>query len=150
MREAELRAGGWAPLSATHFNAAAGPFWLRREADGSPLLALPTEERHSNGHLGIVHGGVLMTLADIALGVVVDALGAPMCATSQLSVSFAGAARIGELVVCRPELIRKTSALVFVRGVLSVGERVIGSADGVFSVLDATKVARARGADPPG
>ncbi|MBU6266333.1 MAG: PaaI family thioesterase [Sphingomonadales bacterium] len=144
MTDAEFEAAGWQKLPGTHFNAAAGPHWLRRDAHG-PVVGLFTLEHHSNGHLGTVHGGCLMTFADVALGVrVVEAIGEPMCATSQLSYAFAGSARCGQLVTCRPELVRKTSALVFVRGVIRADDKTIGSAEGIFSILDQTRFRRLR------
>jgi len=149
MTDAEFVAGGWERLAGTHFNLAAGPYWLRRDSHG-PVVAILTEERHSNGHLGTVHGGVLMTFADVALGVrVVDAIGEPLCATSQLSYSFAGAARCGQLLSCRPELVRKTSALVFVRGLIRADDKTIGSAEGIFTILDKAKFDRVRAGGSP-
>ncbi len=144
MKPADLAADGWSDLEVTHFSATAGPYWVRRDADGVEV-GLLSDERHSNGHLGTVHGGVLMSFADIALGVrVTEAIGAPLCATSQLSFHFTGAATIGSFITCRPELVRKTSQLVFVRGLFRSGERIIGTADGIFSILDQAKLARLR------
>lgn len=144
MTDAEAEAAGWHKLPGTHFNAAAGPFWMRRDAHG-PVVALFTSQAHSNGHLGTVHGGALMTFADVALGVrVVETLGEPLCATSQLSYAFAGAARCGQVVTCRPELIRRTSALVFVRGVIRADDKTIGSAEGIFSIIDNAGLQRLR------
>ena len=145
MSPAELIAKGWADLEVTHFSAASGPYWVRRDAEGV-AVGLLSEEKHSNGHLGTVHGGVLMSFADIALGVrVTEAIGAPLCATSQLSFSFVGAAIIGSFITCRPELVRKTSQLVFVRGLFRAGDRTIGTADGIFSILDQAKLDGLRG-----
>jgi acyl-coenzyme A thioesterase PaaI-like protein len=141
----DLAAEGWKDLGVTHFSATAGPYWVRRDAEGV-MVGLLTDERHNNGHLGTVHGGVLMTFADIALGVrVTEAIGAPHCATSQLSFNFVGAAVVGSFITCRPELVRKTSQLVFVRALFRSGERVIGTSDGIFSVLDQAKLQRLRG-----
>ena len=144
MTDAEFTAAGWERLPATHFSEAAGPYWLRRDAKG-PVVALWTEERHGNGHLGTVHGGVMMTFADIALGIaVVDAIGQPLCATSNLSYNFVGASRSGQLVTCRPETVRKTSSLVFVRGLILADDRTVGSVEGIFTILDPAKFDRLR------
>lgn len=145
MSHADLSAQGWERLPTTAFNDLSGPYWRRYDSDGAWIVGFLAEERHSNGHLGTIHGGVMMTFADIALGVaVVDAIGEPRCATSQLSYSFTGAGRVGQLVTCRPELVRKTSVLVFVRGLIQVGDKVVGSAEGIFSILDPAKLAQLR------
>ena len=144
MTETGFAAAGWVRMPTTHFSETAGPYWLRRDAEG-PVVGLWTEERHGNGHLGTVHGGVMMTFADIALGVaVVDAIGAPLCATSNLSYNFVGASRAGQLVTCRPEAVRKTSSLVFARGLIVADDRTVGSAEAIFTILDPDKFERLR------
>ena len=144
MTEDDFRAAGWFRLPATHFSEAAGPYWLKRD-DAGLQVALWAEERHGNGHLGTVHGGVLMTFADIALGAaVVEAIGKPLCATSQLAFNFVAAARAGQLITCRPETVRKTSSLVFVRGLVLADEKTIGSTEAIFTILDETKFQRLR------
>jgi acyl-coenzyme A thioesterase PaaI-like protein len=78
-----------------------------------------------------------MTFADVALGFsVVKALGGPHCATAQLQLQFIAAGRTGEFITCRPEIIRRTSQLVFVRGLVGAGERIVASADGIWKVLE--------------
>ena len=145
MDAARLAADGWAPLGVTHFSATAGPYWMRQQGDVLEV-GLLTGEQHGNGHLGTVHGGVLMCFADIAFGIVVTAaIGAPHCTTTQLSFNFTRAAKIGSFVTCRPEAVHKASSLVFARGVFQVGERVIGHGEGIFTILDAERLARMRG-----
>jgi acyl-coenzyme A thioesterase PaaI-like protein len=145
MTHAEIEAAGWRQLDASHFNLTAGPFWTRRSEAGLEV-ALLAEEYHSNGNLGVVHGGALMTFADNALGLaVVHALGEAACATVQMSYSFTAAARIGSFITCRPELVRQTRSLMFVRGMVMAGDRVVGSAEGIWRVLDAGKMAALKG-----
>lgn len=83
-------------------------------------------------------GRAQMTFADIALGVAtVDALGgATNCATAQLHHNFARAVRIGSVLVCRPEVVRRTSRLVFTLGLFTVDGDVVGSADAIFNVFE--------------
>ena len=131
-------------MSGTHFNESAGPFWVRGAPPGREV-GLIGEERHGNGHVGTVHGGVLMTFADIALGVgVVDAAGTRDCVTLQLQMQFARAAPIGSFLTCRPELVRRTSQIVFMRGLIMAGTRVIASADGMWKLIGAEKLAAIR------
>ena len=58
-----------------------------------------------------------------------------MHATVQLNVHFVNAMKIGEFAVVRAELVRATRSLVFMRGIMSVGERVIAAGDGVWKIL---------------
>lgn len=142
---ATLEADGWTRLSGTHFNEAAGPYWLRREDDGR-AVGLLGEDRHGNGHVGTIHGGVLMTLADIALGMgVVDAAATSDCVTLQLQMQFTATAPMGSFLTCRPELVRRTSQIVFMRGLIMAGERTVASADGIWKLIGADKLATIRG-----
>ena len=58
---------GWTPLDAGGFTGLAGPFWTRGSG-AERVVGFVAEARHGNGHLDTVHGGALMTFADIALG----------------------------------------------------------------------------------
>lgn len=105
---------------------------------GARSVALPVTDLVANDHMAVMHGGAQMTFADIALGVAtVDAIGgATNCATAQLHYNFARAVRMGSLLVCRPEVVRRTSRLVFTRGLFTVGDEVVGSADAIFNVFE--------------
>ena len=135
--EVALAGEGWTPAPTRAFSAAIGPVWMRGEAGAREVL-LPSTEAIANDHMGMVHGGALMTFADIALGIVaVDAIGAPRCATAQLNYQFVRGVSVGSAVCCRPELVRKTRRLVFARGLFTVDGETVGSADGIFNVFDA-------------
>ncbi|WP_425996232.1 PaaI family thioesterase [Caulobacter sp. DWR1-3-2b1] len=141
MDAARLETDGWTRMSGTQFNEAAGPYWIRKDGSGR-TVGLLGEDQHGNGHVGTIHGGVLMTFADIALGMgVVDAANTRDCVTLQLQMQFTAAAPIGSFLTCRPELVRRTSQIVFMRGLIMAGERTIASADGIWKLLDAEKLA---------
>jgi acyl-coenzyme A thioesterase PaaI-like protein len=141
---AALEAEGWARMPGTHFNESAGPFWVLSDMEGR-TVGLLSDDRHNNGHVGTVHGGVLMTFADIALGMgVVDAANTRDCVTLQLQMQFVGTAKIGSFLTCRPELVRRTSQIVFMRGLIMAGDRTIASADGMWKLLDPEKFASLR------
>ena len=130
-----LDAEGWATLDTRGFTGLVGGFRTRRIADRREV-GFVVAAQHAN-HIGTCHGGMLMTLADNALGfAVMEAIGGLGCATAQLQIQFVAAARLGDFVVCRPELIRRSNALVFLRALISVGDRTIASADGIWKILD--------------
>jgi len=95
-----------------------------------------------------------MTFADMALGFAVghavrgkssfgDAAGSAFV-TAQLQVHFTSAGQVGSFILARPEVIRKTSQMVFVRTLIEAEGRTIASADGIFKLLDPEKIAKIR------
>ena len=88
---------GFAPLFRTSpFLDVLGPFYHRR--DGRALiLGVRIAEKHCNAR-GTAHGGLLMTLADIALGYSLAYAEDPPASltTANLSVDFAGSAKLGD------------------------------------------------------
>lgn len=141
--EEELLADGWQRLQAVRYTAAVGPSF-GKVIDGKVTAGLLAQEHLGNDNLGIVHGGAIMTFADIALGLgIAHANGqASNFVTAQMQVYFTAAGNVGEFITCQPEVIRKTSSLVFLRGLIVAGDKVIASADGMFKLLDPGKFAR--------
>lgn len=140
MDSAALAAGGWERLPTRQFSALIGETWMKG-APGSRTICLLADAQAQNDHMGIVHGGALMTFADIAFGcAVADELGGAHCVTAQLQYQFVSASQPGELITCEPEVVRRTSQMVFVRGLVKSGTRTIGSGDAIFKVLDPAKI----------
>lgn len=112
----------------------AGPFWTRCEGERR-AYAFIAEQRHTNAH-GIVHGGMLMTLADTTLGLNVwEEASRKPSVTVQLDVQFLAAVKPGDFVEARAEILRRTRSVIFVRGMVSVGDRVVAAANGVWKLL---------------
>lgn len=127
---------GWQPRGNSNFSTLVGPLWARREGESWAygFLAGP---QHSNAR-GIVHGGMLVTLADNALGLVVhEASGRQPAVTMQLNTHFLSAAHPGEFVEARGEVMRRGRSVMFVRGTLTVGDRAVLAADGIWKLLGA-------------
>lgn len=140
MTDEDFLAAGWVKLPTQQFSTAIGPTWLRGE-EGAREIGLFTTPEIANDYRGMVHGGALMTFADLALGVVAgEAIGRAPMATAQLQFHFTAAAPIGVLLTCKPELIRRTSQLLFARGLFEADGRTVGMADAMFKVLDAGKM----------
>src|SRR2546421_467515 len=91
---------GFEPLFRTSpFLETVGPLFYRRDPDQGLIIGLRIAEKHANAR-GIAHGGLLVTLADIALGYR-TAFGEDPPAgliTANLTADFAGAAKIGDWV----------------------------------------------------
>lgn len=135
MDHAKLEADGWARLPTAAFSAAIGPTWMKGEP-GARIVALLAHEGIVNDYGVVIHGGALMTFADIALGVgAADAITGQSYVTLQLQYQFAGGVRLGSLVTCEPELVRRTSQLAFLRGLVKADGETVGSAEGIFKAL---------------
>lgn len=132
----QLKAEGWASAAGKGFTAAIGPIFIRGEGRDWELGIL-AEGKHSNNQPGVVHGGALMTFADIALGYgVAKTLGHSNCVTAQLSVQFLSAGPVGAFISCRPEVVRCGAQLAFVRGLIMAGDKAVASAEGIWKVLE--------------
>lgn len=121
-----------------------GPFYGRigdvpAGNDGRPLLgiAFKVEPRHTNAY-GFVHGGMMLTLADMAMGASVsNALGGRQIATLQLQSQFLKGPRSGDLVEGRTEITRETRSLVFATSQFEVRGEAVLSASAVFKIIGA-------------
>lgn len=111
-----------------------GPVWVRRRDGAPPVLGLRIEPRHLN-MLGIAHGGLLVTLADTALGYVLNRARGPepSLVTVSLSTDFAESARLGDWVEAHVDIQRLGARMAFANAYLHVGERRILRASGVFA-----------------
>ena len=135
MTPQEATASGWKPRSAaTGFPELVGAFWSRRDGDTWRYGAL-ADERHVNNR-GVVHGGLLLTFADHALGLTIwERIGRRNCATAQLNFHFVDAAQPGEFLELDAEIVRTTRSMVFVRGTIRTGSRTVAAADGIWKIL---------------
>jgi uncharacterized protein (TIGR00369 family) len=125
---------GFEPLEPSPFGERIGPLYLN--ARGTvPVLGLRVEPHHANRG-GRVHGGVLMTLADIALSRAVRAQlppGATMW-TADLQIAFLQGAGEGEWVEALPTVDRLGRSLVHASCMLRAGERELAKALATFAV----------------
>ena len=117
MEEGEF--AGWRYWQGDPYETRSGPFFYRREEDGSYVSAFRAEARHMNGG-GTLHGGCLMTFADFALfAIATDALNGDHAVTLNLSGDFLGAVQPGALVEARGEVTRGGGKTIFVRGLVT-------------------------------
>lgn len=134
-----LKVDGWNQVELGGFTGHAGPFWMRK-SDAGRELGLIVDTHHANNHIGTLHGGVVMTFADIGLGSCVsDAIGGVPSVTVSLQTQFVSVARLGAFLTCEAEIVRKTKQLVFVRGLILADGKTIASAEGMWKVLEPRK-----------
>ncbi len=126
---------GWGVMPTKAFGTLVGPFY--QPQDGAALTCgFLADARHGNKR-GVTHGGMVATAFDVALGNASwAAAGQKPAATVQLNVHFVGALKLGEFAVIRTEIVKATRTMVFLRGTMTVGDRVVGVADGVWKILE--------------
>jgi uncharacterized protein (TIGR00369 family) len=104
-------------------------------APGEKTFALPIDARHVNAR-GVIHGGMLMTFADCALGQAVwDVTDRAPSVTLNMQGQFLKPAKAGDIVLVKPELIRRTKAFVFMRGDFKVGDEAVFAVTSVWKLL---------------
>jgi uncharacterized protein (TIGR00369 family) len=111
-----------------------GPVYSRGEGKDL-VLGLRAETKHCNTR-GTVHGGMLATLADIALGYTLAFSSDPPTGlvTANLSLDFAGTAQVGNWLEARVDVQKQGSRLSFANCYIFVAEQRIVRASAVFAV----------------
>lgn len=111
-----------------------GPAWSKGRK-GARRYAFRASAHHCNMR-GVVHGGMLMTLADMTLGQAVwDLTDNAACATLNMQTHFLRPAKEGDLIEVVPDLTRRTRALVFIRGDFTVKGETVMTAASVWKLL---------------
>jgi uncharacterized protein (TIGR00369 family) len=127
---------GWEAIETLGFGALIGPLY-RKLSETGPAFGLLAEDKHLNS-AGIVHGGLLMALADHSIGhASVAATRHNGQVTVQLNTQFVSAARRGDFLVAKGQVVSETRSLVFVSGTICVGDQVVAQSSGVWKKLRA-------------
>ena len=114
-----------------------GPLY-KKETETSPRFGLLALQKHCNSQ-GFVHGGVFSGLADTALGYSVAFTRTPRIMpvlTVNLSVDYAGIARIGDWIEVETDIQKVGRTMAFANCYFRVGEKRIARASGVFSIAN--------------
>lgn len=126
---------GWDTRPLMGFAAQSGPFYFR--VDGKkPGVGFYSEPRHCNP-AGIVHGGALLTLADMALfNICWCAIGSFRGVTVTMNSEFLGPGPVDEFIEATGEMTRAGRKLLFCRGLITAKEALVMSFSGVLKRLD--------------
>ncbi|CAN5168867.1 hypothetical protein BH09PSE3_BH09PSE3_16840 [soil metagenome] len=109
----------WDLSGESRFNSVLGKMIVQRDGDIARARIFP-EFGHTNLDSN-VHGGVMLTLSDIALFVgaqLLGRVGSNGGVTLDLSMQFIGAGKVGEPMDAEVELLRETGRMVFLRGII--------------------------------
>ena len=100
------------------------------------VVGLRVQGKHTNAR-GTLHGGVLASIADIALGYGLATSTHPPTSmvTANLSVDFAGSAQIGDWIETTLDIQKIGSRMAFANVYFTLRGERIARASGVFLVL---------------
>jgi len=127
---------GFLPIGPTSpFNELAGPFYVKRD-DTTFTIGMLVEPKHQNSR-GIVHGGMICTLIDFAMGYAARYVTDPprSLVTTSLSVDFAANARPGDWIEARTDVMRPGTRVAFVSCFVYLGDLRIARGSGTFQVV---------------
>lgn len=112
-----------------------GPVYTRRAGD-AVIVAVHVEEKHLNVR-GLAHGGMLVSLADSALGINLSHLADPPrpMVTVNLSSDFLAPARLGDWIEAHVTVQKRGARLAFASCNLMVRGKSILRTSGVFAVV---------------
>jgi uncharacterized protein (TIGR00369 family) len=110
-----------------------GPLFYRKEGDGF-VVGLRVLPKHANAR-GAAHGGLLLTMADVALGYRTAFSQTPPAALTTINISadFTAAARVGDWVEVHVDIQRIGERLAFANAYLTVEHNRIARASAVFA-----------------
>jgi uncharacterized protein (TIGR00369 family) len=132
----KLGQAGWTQEDSpgSPFGELIGPTWRRME-NGVERYGFVVETKHLN-RAGGVHGGMVSAILDMSLArTIATQTGQHGIATIHLGIDFIDVARVGDFVEVKAEITRATKSVVFIRGGLVVGDRVIATADGLWKIV---------------
>jgi len=110
-----------------------GPLY-HRTTPTDRTMGFRVEAHHANG-MQNAHGGMLMTLADVAWGNVVSFERSSFWVTVRLTCDFLSPAKMGDWVEGGGELLSAEDDLYVVRGRVWSGDRVLMIGTGVFKTI---------------
>jgi len=126
-----------------------GPVHSRRSDGGGVIIALRVCERHLNIQ-GITHGGMLVTLADGALGINIAMARERKSAqvTVSLTADFLSGGRLGDWLEAHTTITRMGQRMAYASCDLKVGTRHVLRSSGVFAFVE-RPWPPAAGGEPP-
>jgi len=139
MKHQDPVADGWKPLNIDGFMELLGPLLRSTRPEDKNTYGFQTTDRHKN-HIGLVHGGVLMSLLDQVLSIVAwNAADRQPTVTVQMDTKFMGAVRSGDFLEIRASIQHATRSLMFVDAAISSGHAPIASTSTIVKISSTTR-----------
>ncbi|MGH6951213.1 MAG: PaaI family thioesterase [Vitreimonas sp.] len=127
---------GWSTWSggADPYETAIGPFCFKVE-EGRARTAFQPRREHLNGG-GTIHGGALMSFADFSLfSIAHKALEGVHAVTLTCNCEFLSAGDLSGVVEAQGDVLRETRSLIFVRGIVTQGQRPLLAFSGTLKKI---------------
>ncbi len=123
-------------ILASEFSNLCGPFFEKNEQGQPPELALRISEKHGNLR-GIAHGGLLLTIADNAIGEAISSAYSHEMGVVTVSMSseFFKPANIGDWVIARATVQKQGRRMAFADCFLYVDDEKIFRASAIFATM---------------
>ena len=103
---------------------------LQELAPGRADFCVVAGQEHTNP-MGLIHGGVMTSIADAAMGNAVRSLGIKGV-TVDLSTALMAAARPGDTIIARGKVLKTVKNLIFTEALIYVGENLAGHSKATF------------------
>ncbi len=116
------------------FGRQVGPMHYKTWPDGRRTFGFLVQDHHTNG-LKNAHGGMLMTVADVAWGNIISVERSSFWVTVRLTCDFLSSAKLGDWVEAGSEILSVEGDLYTVRGRVWCGERTLLTGTGLFKAI---------------
>ncbi len=97
---------------------------------GKAILRVATTKKHTNP-IGYIHGGLLMSIADAAMGNAIRSLGYKSV-TVDMSTSFLASTHIGNEILAQGEVLKAGKNLFFAEARLTSDNKLLVTCKGTF------------------
>jgi len=133
-RSTEVPAGFVPPRVASAYAGLVGPVYEGEGQGVEGRRGFRVTDKHIN-RAGIVHGGMLMSFADMVMGRGVREAGPAGGVTVRMTTDFLGPAHHGDWVEGLARVTRTTRTLLYVAAEITANGRLILTASGIFRRL---------------
>ena len=96
------------------------------------------KESHLNG-AGITHGGFIAAFVDAGAGTAAHrSADQSPCVTISLELKFISAVQLGQELIGKTKIQKKTKSMIFLTCELTAGNKIVATASGVWKILKLT------------
>jgi len=112
-----------------------GGLELKQISETQYEFIVEVKEMHLNTGK-IAHGGFLSTLADTGMGTAAHRVaGDKRCVTINLDMKFISVGQLGDKLIGKVKILKKTKTLVFISCEISNSSDIVASASGAWKIL---------------
>ena len=112
-----------------------GGVFFRNISENAYEFKSTVNENHLNA-AGITHGGYLAALIDAGAGTSAHRSADNVaCVTISLDLKFIGASKLGDVIIGKTKILKKTNTLIFLFCELICNDKIIASASGIWKIL---------------